>query len=189
MAKCAHCFQKTKQCQNFIVRDENAFFPVYWNCLKKCFACKLNCSKQSLIWCDFHSNRMTTEEFLHPPTAFWKCVFGGTWTWDRVMAELGMEISNNDSWFMDITNRKILAKFYRIKNCWANYTRVLKSWSFNYFEEYIWKRNPIACIILNQFDYFRIKFLMVNVEKGNTNPLHQSTRLMSAYAIHYVRIW
>ena len=26
-----------------------------------------------------------------------------------------MEISNNDSWFMGIKNRKILAKFYRIK--------------------------------------------------------------------------
>ena len=31
------------------------------------------------------------------------------------MAELGMEISNNDSSFMGIKNRKILAKFYRIK--------------------------------------------------------------------------
>ena len=31
------------------------------------------------------------------------------------MAELGMEISNNDSLFMCIKNRKILAKFYRIK--------------------------------------------------------------------------
>ena len=31
------------------------------------------------------------------------------------MAELGMEISNNDSLFMGIKNRKILAKFYRIK--------------------------------------------------------------------------
>ena len=31
------------------------------------------------------------------------------------MAELGMEISNNDSLFMGIKNRKILVKFYRIK--------------------------------------------------------------------------
>ena len=31
------------------------------------------------------------------------------------MAELGMEISNNNSWFIGIKNRKILAKFYRIK--------------------------------------------------------------------------
>ena len=31
------------------------------------------------------------------------------------MAELGMEISNNDSLFMCIKNRNILAKFYRIK--------------------------------------------------------------------------
>ena len=31
------------------------------------------------------------------------------------MAELGMETSYYDSLFMDIKNRKILAKFYRIK--------------------------------------------------------------------------
>ena len=30
------------------------------------------------------------------------------------MAELGMEISNNDSGLMGITNRKLWAKFYRI---------------------------------------------------------------------------
>ena len=31
------------------------------------------------------------------------------------MAELGMGISNNDSLFMDIKNRKIFAKFHRIQ--------------------------------------------------------------------------
>ena len=31
------------------------------------------------------------------------------------MAELGMEISYNDSLFMGIKNKKILAKFYKIK--------------------------------------------------------------------------
>ena len=30
------------------------------------------------------------------------------------MAELGMGITNNDSWFMGIKIRKIWAKFYRI---------------------------------------------------------------------------
>ena len=30
------------------------------------------------------------------------------------MAELGMEISNNDSGLMGIKNRKLLANFYRI---------------------------------------------------------------------------
>ena len=30
------------------------------------------------------------------------------------MAELGMEISNNDPWLMAIKNRKLWAKFYRI---------------------------------------------------------------------------
>ena len=45
MAKFTHCFQKTHQCQNSIVSDENACFPVYWNCLKNFCACKLNCLK------------------------------------------------------------------------------------------------------------------------------------------------
>ena len=30
------------------------------------------------------------------------------------MAELGTRIIHNDSWFMGLKNRKILAKFYRI---------------------------------------------------------------------------
>ena len=30
------------------------------------------------------------------------------------MAELGMGVINNDSWFMGIKNRNIWAKFYRI---------------------------------------------------------------------------
>ena len=30
------------------------------------------------------------------------------------MAELGLEISNNDSLLMSIKNRKLLAKFYKI---------------------------------------------------------------------------
>ena len=72
-----HCFQKSKQCQNSIVRDENACFPVYWDCLKKYFACKLNCLKQSLIWCHFHSTRLTAEEFLHPTHCLLKVCFWG----------------------------------------------------------------------------------------------------------------
>ena len=77
MAKYTHCFQKTKQCQNSIVRGENACFPVYWNCLKIFFAWKLNCLKQSLIWCHFHSPRMTTEEFLYPTHCLLKVSFWG----------------------------------------------------------------------------------------------------------------
>ena len=78
MAKYTHWYQKRKKCQNFIVRDENACFPVYWNCLKIFFfACKLNCLKQSLIWCHFHSTRMTTEEFLYPTHCLLKVCFWG----------------------------------------------------------------------------------------------------------------
>ena len=113
MTKYTHCFQKTNQCQNSIVRDENACFSVYWNCLKIFFACKLNCLKQSLIWCHFHSTRITTE-FLNPTHCLLKVCFEGMCIWDTVMAELGMGIINNDSWFTGIRNRKIWAKFYRI---------------------------------------------------------------------------
>ena len=102
-------FSENKQYQNSIVRDENACFPVYWNCLKKIFACKLNYFKQSSIWCHFHSTRMTTEEFFTQPTAFWKCVFEGMCIWDTVMAKLGMGIINDDSWFMGIKKWKMWA--------------------------------------------------------------------------------
>ena len=89
-------------------------FPVYWNCLMKLFACKLNCLKQSLIRCHFHSTQITTEEFLYPTHCLLKVCFEGMCIWDTVMTELCMEISNNDSWSMDIKKRKIWAKFYRI---------------------------------------------------------------------------
>ena len=44
----------------------------------------------------------TQKNFFTPPTAFWKCVFEGMCIWDTVMAEQGMEISNNDSWLMGL---------------------------------------------------------------------------------------
>ena len=62
----------------------------------------------------FYSNDQMKISSPPTPTAFWKCVIEGMWIWGTVKAELGMEISNNDSWFMSIKNRKILAKFYRI---------------------------------------------------------------------------
>ena len=70
-------FSEKKQCQNSIVRDENACFPVYWNCLKIFFVCKINCLKQSLIWCHFHSTQMATEEFLYPTHCLLKVCFWG----------------------------------------------------------------------------------------------------------------
>ena len=114
MAKYTRCFQKTNQCQNSIVRDENACFPACWMCLKIFFACKLKYLKQSLIWCHFHSTQITTEEFLYPTHCLLNVCFQGMCIWDTVMAKLGMGIINNDSWFMGIKNRKIWAKFYRI---------------------------------------------------------------------------
>ena len=58
---------------------------------------------------------MTTEEFLYPTHCLLKVCFEGMCIRDTIMAELGMGIINNDSWFMGIKNRKIWAKFYRIK--------------------------------------------------------------------------
>ena len=62
----------------------------------------------------FYSNYNRRISFFTPLTAFWKCVFEGMCIWDTVMAEIGMGIINNDSWFMGLENRKIGAKFYRI---------------------------------------------------------------------------
>ena len=38
---------------------------------------------------------------------------------------------------MGIKNRKLWGQVLKNLNVSANYTRILKSWSFNYFEEYI----------------------------------------------------
>ena len=56
-----------------------------WKCLlpsilklfEDFFSCKLTCLKQSLIWCHFHSTRMTTEEFLYPTHCLLKVCFWG----------------------------------------------------------------------------------------------------------------
>ena len=92
-----------------------------WKCLlpsilklfEEFFACKLNCLNQSLIWCHFHSTRITTEEFLYPTHCLSKVCFEGMCISDTVMTELGMVIINNYSWFIGIKNRKIWTKFYR----------------------------------------------------------------------------
>ena len=80
-------FSENKTMSNSIVRNENACCPVYWNCLKKFFACKLNCLKQSLIWCHFYSTRKTTEEFLYPTHCLLKVCFEGMFIWDTVLTE------------------------------------------------------------------------------------------------------
>ena len=82
-----HCQRWTCLLLNVLKMFDKFFFPF-----------KLNCLKQSLIWCHFHSTQMTTEEFLYPTHCLLKVCF-----WGYV---------------------------------WAH-NRVLKSWSFNYFEEYI----------------------------------------------------
>ena len=63
------------------------------------------------LW--FYSNDHRRISLLHP-LPFESVIFGGMCIWDTVMAELGMKMSNNDSWLMGIENRKLLAKFYRI---------------------------------------------------------------------------
>ena len=51
---------------------------------------------------------------LPHPLTFESVFFEGVCIWDTVVAELGMEFSNNDYWLMGIKNRKLWAKFYRI---------------------------------------------------------------------------
>ena len=114
MAKYTHWFQKTKQCRNSIVRDENACFLVYWNCLKNCFACKLNCLKQSLIWYHFHSTRMATEEFLYPTHCLLKVVFCGYVHLVHSYG-LGTGIIYNDSWLMCIKIERFRPSFTEFK--------------------------------------------------------------------------
>ena len=108
---------ENKTMSNCIVRDENACFPVYWNCLKNFLTWKLNCLKQSLIWCHFHSSRMTTEEFLYPTHCLMKVCFWGyvhlSHSYGRISSSSSYG-SNNDFWLIDIKNRKLWAKFYRI---------------------------------------------------------------------------
>ena len=70
-------FSENKRVSKLHCPRWNACFPVYWNCLGIFFACKLNCLKQSLIWCHFHSTRMTTEEFLYPTHCLLKVCFWG----------------------------------------------------------------------------------------------------------------
>ena len=56
----------------------------------------------------FYSNDNRRISLPHPLPLEGVCI------WDRVMAELGMWIINNDSWFMGINSRKIWAKYYKI---------------------------------------------------------------------------
>ena len=54
-----------------------------WKCLlpsilklfEDFFGCKLHCLTQSLIWCHFHSTRMTSDEFLNPTHCLLKVCF------------------------------------------------------------------------------------------------------------------
>ena len=73
---------------NPTVRDENVCFPIMMKCLKKYFASKLNCLKQSFIWYHFHSTRMTTEEFHYSIHYLLKVCFGGMCIRDTVMARI-----------------------------------------------------------------------------------------------------
>ena len=68
MAKYTHWYQKRKQCQNSIVRDENACFPVYWNCLKIffCMLAELFKTKFNLVSLSFYSNDHKKISLPHP---------------------------------------------------------------------------------------------------------------------------
>ena len=66
------------------------------NCLKKSFACKLNCLKQSLFWCHYHSTHDHRRISL-PISLPFESLFLGACAFQNVLAESGMEIRNNDS--------------------------------------------------------------------------------------------
>ena len=70
-------------------------------------------TKFNLMSLSFHSNDHRRISIPHP-LPFEGVFFEGMFIRDTVMVELGMEISNNDSWLMNIKKRKLLAKFYRI---------------------------------------------------------------------------
>ena len=78
-----------------------------------CMQAELFKTKFNLMSLSFYSNDQ--KNFLTPPTAFWKCVFEGMFIWDTVMAELGMEISNNDSWLIDIKKKSFGPSFTEFK--------------------------------------------------------------------------
>ena len=60
----------------------------------------------------FYSNNHRISRY--PTHCLLKEGFEGMCIWDTVMAELGTGIINNVSWFMDIKDRKIWSKIYRI---------------------------------------------------------------------------
>ena len=70
-------FSENKTMSKLHCQRWKCLLPSILNCLMNFFACKLNCLKQSLIWCHFHSTRMTTEEFLYPTHCLLKVCFWG----------------------------------------------------------------------------------------------------------------
>ena len=79
-------------CQRWI-----CLLPSILNCLQIFSACKLNCLKQSLIWCHFHSTSLSTEEFLYPTHCLLKVYF---WGFVHLRHSYGrIRHENNQLWF------------------------------------------------------------------------------------------
>ena len=70
-------FSENKTMPKLYCQRWKCLLPSILKMLKKFCACKLNCLKQSLIWCHFRSTRMTTEEFLYPTHCLLKVCFWG----------------------------------------------------------------------------------------------------------------
>ena len=70
-------FSKSRTMSKLLCQRCNCLLPSILKMFQDFFACKLNCLKQSLIWCHFHSARTATEEFLYPTHCLLKVCFWG----------------------------------------------------------------------------------------------------------------
>ena len=70
-------FSENKTMSKLHCQRWKCLLPIILKLFEDFFACKLNCLKQSLIWCHFHSTRLTKEEDLYPSHCLLKVAFWG----------------------------------------------------------------------------------------------------------------
>ena len=76
-----------------------------------CMEAELFKAKFNLMSLSIYSNDQRTISSPHP-LPFESVFFEGMWIWDTVMTELGIKISNNDSWFMGIHSRDKMPLYF-----------------------------------------------------------------------------
>ena len=70
-------FSEKKAMSKLHCQRKKCLLPSILKLFEDFFVCKMNCLKQSLIWCHFHSTRMATEGFLYPTHCLLKVYFWG----------------------------------------------------------------------------------------------------------------